>query len=997
MVISCLTIFPFSCNGVGLSKNCHSMASNEEGDVIFLVCTNPNSIEEPIAEDEIYISTAETSSWDLPTILSHRIVKVQSNRNRLIQHSSYFHSLLCGNFRKSCHGSISIQWNLEAFINILKFIYGCPLDVTPQNFIPLYEGALFFGVDTLLLKCKLWFSELISSKGPLSLQIQLDDLIHIWDFGLEHANDFIPELCTMYLARNFMWAMSCNSYGNLPYNMLIACTRHPELTVDSEKHLSDALLVWLAANPELSECSSCLEDDCTDVLKQIRVNLLPLWFSAGKKWCCYFSKLADKSINAILSLVKHPSTGSVIDLGDEDLRQLRIRLTKYTKKVDISGCPQITVELLLLSVIPCSYIMDSKLRKSIEQSLINLKHLDRKQYAISPGLLPILTFEAVQDVDISKCSRLHFEAAIECFCKSFPALRTLRAAYLLNIKMTSLCQLVKCSLLSEVDLTVDVSPVIPMQVSIISSSQTITPKISTTFVQSENYILDATSFSLSGSLLSNITNLTLEGRTDVSDSDLQDISEFCVSLCYLNLKACTSVTDTGMSILIRRCIKLQSILVCDTSFGRNSILALCCSLPNSGNSVAVDFGNKQQNSVALKLQTLHMGGCKGVDETSLLEVLSQVQVLRSLCLRETHLVDNALCSFSGSSLEMLDVDNTMVSGAALAYVVRGNPGLKCLKARGCKNLFQQGSNGKGEECSFSHSCKELYLELAKTCKLEEFSFGWGFSHFSLEALGPAITSLKKINMGLGASLSHDALTLLPTTCPFLESVILYFQVITDSIMINIMQSLRYLQVLVLCYCLGDISSLSFKFSMPNLRKLRLERVTPWMTNDELAILTQNCVNLVELSLLGCRLLNSDSQQIISCGWPGLTSIHLEECGEVTADGVISLFDCKALEDLLLRHNGPGIQRNFILDAASKMPMLRKVSLDLCDASEGDFDLPNYADRYSLSIVKIARCKFRKCTLELQILDATRRPVHKETLVLVWSSKNLTRTVVKERI
>lgn len=96
-----------------------------------------------------------------------------------------------------------------------------------------------------------------------------------------------------------------------------------------------------------------------------------------------------------------------------------------------------------------------------------------------------------------------------------------------------------------------------------------------------------------------------------SDSDLQDISEFCVSLCYLNLKACTSVTDTGMSILIRRCIKLQSILVCDTSFGRNSILALCCSLPNSGNSVAVDFGNKQQNSVALKLQTLHMGGCKG--------------------------------------------------------------------------------------------------------------------------------------------------------------------------------------------------------------------------------------------------------------------------------------------------------------------------------------------------------------------------------------------------
>ncbi|RVW47991.1 BTB/POZ domain-containing protein FBL11 [Vitis vinifera] len=311
------------------------MASNEEGDVIFLVCTNPNSIEEPIAEDEIYISTAETSSWDLPTILSHRIVKVQSNRNRLIQHSSYFHSLLCGNFRKSCHGSISIQWNLEAFINILKFIYGCPLDVTPQNFIPLYEvfshhsvvesdeeengtrvrlwcdlGSLFPTKEVwgpyVLTKVSFFAWETIRKRILTMDQIRkvgwslanlyrlfrsIEELsnhifaavwleacgicypLYLVFVGLslisERANDFIPELCTMYLARNFMWAMSCNSYGNLPYNMLIACTRHPELTVDSEKHLSDALLVWLAANPELSERSSCLEDDCTDVLKQV--------------------------------------------------------------------------------------------------------------------------------------------------------------------------------------------------------------------------------------------------------------------------------------------------------------------------------------------------------------------------------------------------------------------------------------------------------------------------------------------------------------------------------------------------------------------------------------------------------------------------------------------------------------------------------------------------------------------------------------------------------
>ena len=140
---------------------------------------------------------------------------------------------------------------------------------------------------------------------------------------------------------------------------------------------------------------------------------------------------------------------------------------------------------------------------------------------------------------------------------------------------------------------------------------------------------------------------------------------------------------------------------------------------------------------------------------------------------------------------------------------------------------------------------------------------------------------------------------------------------------------------------------------------------------------------------------SDSQEIISHGWPGLVSIHLEECGEVTSNGVSAFFNCKALEDLLLRHNGPGLQRNFILKAASEMPLLRKLSLDVCDASEGDFDIPDYANRYSLSTVKIARCKSQRCAFNLPA--PPRRSVHVESLVLVWNCRDLTRTVVKERL
>ncbi|GFZ02481.1 ubiquitin-protein ligase [Actinidia rufa] len=577
--------------------------------------------------------------------------------------------------------------------------------------------------------------------------------------------------------------------------------------------------------------------------------------------------------------------------------------------------------ILLMAMLPCSYSTDLVMTK-VKQSSISLEGIDGDKCQIAWPLLPTVSFEAVEEVDISNCPRLCLEAAIECFCKSFPSLRVLKAAHYLDFKMTKLRQLVrKCPLLAEVDLTVDVSPVIPSQVSIVSSSPAITLRASTASLEIDSYSSDASNLYMSRALLSNVTKLTLEGRVDVS------------------------VTDAGISVLVLRSANLHSLVV------------------------VFIVGN----DVALSIFTFKIG--------AILCLISETPMLRSLCLRETQIVDNTFHSFLGSSLEMLDVSDTKVSEAALGHIISRNPGLKCLKAKGCRNLFLQKSKIEvGDFPPFRDSCKEWYIELGKTCTLEEIAIGWGFSCFSLEVLKPAITTLRAITVGLGAALGHDALELLPTTCPLLEEVILYFQVISDRVLINIMESLRYLQVLALCHCLGEISPVSFNFSMPSLRKLRLERATPWMTNADLAVLIQNCANLIELSLLGCRFLNSDSQQIISSGWPGLISIHLEDCGEVTKNGVASLFDCVAVEDILLRHN---------------MPMLRKISLDACDASEGDFDIPNFADRYYLSVVKIAKCKRERCGLDFQNLRRT--PVHRETLVLVWDSKNLTRTVIKERV
>ncbi|KAG8648659.1 hypothetical protein MANES_08G022900v8 [Manihot esculenta] len=943
------------------------MASESDDEFVTLLCTNPNAAE----DTETFISTTDIHNWELSAILRCQTVKIQAHRVRLVEQSSYFHGLLSGSFCESNLSCVSIQWNMEVFINVLKCVYGCKVDITSKTFLSLFEAALYFGVESLLLTCKTWFSEASSTKGPGLLEIQVDDLIHIWNFGLEHVAS--TKLMKCGLANLQMQAISGKFFGDVPYNLLFHCIKHPDLTVYSEMHLADALLVWLTANTERLEPLSKAEDDCTGILNQLRISLLPLWFAAGKRRSCYFTELAEKSMETIFRLLKIPPADSIGIFDDGDLDHLRIRLTEYSKKVNLSGCPQITSVILLLSLLPNSYCVDFMLRKSIRQSLINLERLsanrDQCGSGILHGLPPILSFEGVEEVDISKCPRLHLESTIEIFLKSFPSLRKLRATHLLNFKTTTLHKLMlKCPRISEVDLTIDITPLIPAQVSVISSSPVIVPPLTNKSCFVGNNFLGMASYHSQPSV-SNITRLILEGRSDIS--------------------------DTGISNLICRCSKLHSILVCDTSFGINSIQALCSGITSFG-PAASDLEKRCSDTLAFKLQTLHIGGCMGVDERSLFDLMSQTQALVSLCLRGTHVVDDALYHFPGSSLEILDISNTMVSGDALAYIVNGNPALKCLNARGCKNLIHQGSNTSGTELSSSYSCRDLYTVLGKKCMLEEIAFGWGFSWLSLLALRPAIMSLRAISVGLGGSLGEDALRLLPTTCPMLESLILCFQVISDAIIINFMRSLRHLQALSLCYCLGDVSTSSFKNSIANLRKLRLERVTPQMTNNDLVVLTQNCASLVEFSLVGCRLLNSDSLRLISQGWPGLISVHLEDCGEVTATGVSYLFNCRALEDILLRHNGPGIPSSFILDAASKMPMLRQLALDLCDACEGDFDIPNDGNRYLLSIVKIARCKFQRST-NIYFQETHRRPVHKDTLVLVWNAQNLNSTVVKERI
>lgn len=120
----------------------------------------------------------------------------------------------------------------------------------------------------------------------------------------------------------------------------------------------------------------------------------------------------------------------------------------------------------------------------------------------------------------------------------------------------------------------------------------------------------------------------------------------------------------------------------------------------------------------------------------------------------------------------------------MAHVVRRNPGLKCFIARDCRHLLQEEGKSVTENSNaFSYHYSELYYELGKSCQLEEIAVGWGFSFFSLEALRPAIRMLRTIIIGLGGSMGEDGLKMLPTLCPWLETLILYFQVLYDCYLV----------------------------------------------------------------------------------------------------------------------------------------------------------------------------------------------------------------------
>ena len=101
-----------------------------------------------------------------------------------------------------------IHWNRDSFLIILHFVYDGVLDLTSDNFLHVLEviltpslnsalyifnittdslqGALFFGVEGLVLECEAWLSKITTSDSHFK-QISLVNVAEIWSFCIEHG------------------------------------------------------------------------------------------------------------------------------------------------------------------------------------------------------------------------------------------------------------------------------------------------------------------------------------------------------------------------------------------------------------------------------------------------------------------------------------------------------------------------------------------------------------------------------------------------------------------------------------------------------------------------------------------------------------------------------------------------------------------------------------------------------------------------------------------
>ncbi|CAI5473446.1 unnamed protein product [Closterium sp. Yama58-4] len=151
-------------------------------------------------------------------------------------------------------------------------------------------------------------------------------------------------------------------------------------------------------------------------------------------------------------------------------------------------------------------------------------------------------------------------------------------------------------------------------------------------------------------------------------------------------------------------------------------------------------------------------------------------------------------------------------------------------------------------------------------------------------------------------------------------------------------------------------------TLPRLTSLSLGGGFAWLSALHLTALASAAPLLRSLSLSSCPSLSQDAPLILANSFPALTSLTLTECSNLfSVHAPASLLALSALSALHLRHTGKQAPPDFIQQAASRLPALQHLTLDLCDALTSSFHVPQEGREEmhvmgdSLLVVQLFKC------------------------------------------
>ncbi|RLN62087.1 hypothetical protein BBJ28_00010105, partial [Nothophytophthora sp. Chile5] len=233
---------------------------------------------------------------------------------------------------------------------------------------------------------------------------------------------------------------------------------------------------------------------------------------------------------------------------------------------------------------------------------------------------------------------------------------------------------------------------------------------------------------------SKLRRLNIAGCRRIGDEGLLEIANVCTGLQNVNLRLCDRLTDLSVRCLTHNCLELEALNVEELSSLSYNVFVF----DQEGDGRAVVDKN-----LLLKLKSLNITGCSGLNDLALGHLGHRAKLLESLNLSAcTDFTDQALSwlledmlnrSVTGTHLEHLDVSYCpQLTAQRIHTVVLRCPDLVSLNLSGCVHL------GDANLVKIVDSCAKLVrLELAFCRELTDKVLYAIAKHLSLEELNLA--------------------------------------------------------------------------------------------------------------------------------------------------------------------------------------------------------------------------------------------------------------------